>query len=152
MALFQMSAAHDAGTKPATPYHADAFPARSRADENSRTRLVAVIGLMLSLAYLVLLGGAYLEGNFLTDKQGQPIANDFVNVFAAGRLTLDGAPADAYDWPLHKAAEVRALGHDFSGYYGWHYPPPFLFVAAVLIVLALIVCRLALDQKRMARK
>ena len=41
----------------------------------------------------------------------------------------------AYDWPLHKAAEVRALGHDFGGYYGWHYPPPFLFVAAVLALL-----------------
>jgi hypothetical protein len=31
------------------------------------SRLVAVIGLMLALAYLVLLGGAYLDGNFLTD-------------------------------------------------------------------------------------
>ena len=135
MALFHMSAEHGAGTKPATPYHADAFPACSRADENSRTRLVAVIGLMLSLAYLVLLGGAYLEGNFLTDKQGRPIANDFVNVFAAGRLTLDGAPADAYDWPLHKAAEERAVGHAFANYYGWHYPPTFLFVAAALAML-----------------
>jgi hypothetical protein len=82
-----------------------------------------------------MLGGAYLDGHFLTDAQGQPIANDFVNVWAAGRLTLDGDPAAAYDWPLHKAAEVRAVGHDFANYYGWHYPPTFLFVAGALAML-----------------
>jgi len=98
-------------------------------------RLVSVVGLTLALAYLVVLGGAYLRGNFLTDTQGAPIANDFVNVYAAGRLTLDGAPAVAYDWPPHKAAEVRAVGHDFANYYGWHYPPVFLFVAAALAML-----------------
>ena len=47
-------------------------------------RLVSLIGLMLALGYLVVLGGAFLDGHFLTDKQGRPIANDFVNVFAAG--------------------------------------------------------------------
>ncbi len=104
-------------------------------DESGRGRIVALIGLMLTLAYLVLLAGAYLDGNFLTDKQGQPIANDFVNVWAAGRLTLDGDPAAAYDWPKHKAAEERAVGHAFANYYGWHYPPTFLFVAAALAML-----------------
>jgi hypothetical protein len=24
------------------------------------------------------------------------------------------------------------LGHSFDGYFGWHYPPPYLFVAAAL--------------------
>ncbi len=112
---------------------------RGRADENNRTRLVALIGLMLALGYLVLLGGAYLDGNFLTDKQGQPIANDFVNVYAAGRLALAGDPAAAYDWPRHKAAEERAVGHAFANYYGWHYPPTFLFAAAVLAMLPYVV-------------
>ena len=95
-------------------------------------QLVALTGLMLALAYLIVLGGAYRNGQFLTDPQGQPIANDFVNVYAAGRLTLDGTPAAAYDWPVHKAAEERAVGHAFANYYGWHYPPMFLFVAAAL--------------------
>jgi hypothetical protein len=90
---------------------------------------------MLALGYAVVLGAAYRDGHFLTDAQGAPIANDFVNVFAAGRLALDGAPAAAYDWPLHKAAEIRAVGHDFANYYGWHYPPTFLFVAAALALL-----------------
>jgi hypothetical protein len=90
---------------------------------------------MLALAYLVILGGSYLKGDFLADPQGRPIANDFVNVWAAGQLMRDGDPAAAYDWPAHKAAEVKAVGHDFDGYYGWHYPPTFLFAAAALATL-----------------
>jgi arabinofuranan 3-O-arabinosyltransferase len=84
---------------------------------------------------VVVLGGAWLGGYWLTDSQGQPIAGDFVNVWAAGRLTLDGNPAAAYDWTLHKAAEVIAVGHGFDGYYGWHYPPTFLFAAAALALI-----------------
>jgi arabinofuranan 3-O-arabinosyltransferase len=102
-------------------------------------RLVSLIGLTLALAYLIVLGGSYFDGHFLTDAQGQPIANDFVNVWAAGRLTLDGHPALAYDWPLHKAAEIRAVGHDFPDYYGWHYPPTFLFIAAALAMLPYLI-------------
>ena len=63
--------------------------------------------------------------------------------FAAGRLALAGEPATAYDWTAHKAAEVRALGHDFPNYYGWHYPPTFLFVAASLAMLPYLGAALA---------
>ncbi len=101
----------------------------------SAARTIRLIGLTLLLGYLVVLGGTYRKGDFLTDPQGRPIANDFVNVYAAGRLTLDGDAAAAYDWPMHKSAEVRAVGHDFENYFGWHYPPPFLFVAAALAML-----------------
>ena len=89
----------------------------------------------MALGYLIVLGGSYLQGHFLTDPQGRPIANDFVNVWAAGRLALDGAAPIAYDWTLHRAAEVRAVGYDFEGYYGWHYPPPAFFFAAALATL-----------------
>jgi arabinofuranan 3-O-arabinosyltransferase len=85
------------------------------------------------------LGGTYLQGHFLTDPQGRPIANDFVNVYAAGRLALDGNAGAAYDWTLHRAAEVRTIGHDFDGYYGWHYPPPAFFFAAALATLPYLV-------------
>jgi hypothetical protein len=107
----------------------------SAAPPGSAARTLALVGLTLALGYLIVLGGTYLKGDFLTDPQGRPIANDFVNVFAAGKLTLSGEPAAAYDWPAHKAAEVRAIGHDFDDYYGWHYPPTFLFVAAALALL-----------------
>jgi arabinofuranan 3-O-arabinosyltransferase len=93
----------------------------------------------LALGYLIVLGGAYLQGHFLTDPQGRPIANDFVNVWAAGQLARDGQAAAAYDWTLHRAAEVRAVGYDFDGYYGWHYPPPAFFFAVALATLPYLV-------------
>ena len=102
-------------------------------------RVIALVGLTLALCYLVVLCSAFLSGHFLIDAHGEPIANDFVNVWAAGRLALDGQAAAAYDWTLHKAAEIRAVGHDFANYYGWHYPPTFLFVAAALATLPYLV-------------
>jgi arabinofuranan 3-O-arabinosyltransferase len=105
----------------------------------SPERLISLFSLTLAFGYLAVLVTAALGGNFLLDSDGRLIANDFVNVLAAGRLVLDGDPAAAYDWTLHKAAEVRAVGHDFANYYGWHYPPPFLFVAAALATLPYLV-------------
>jgi arabinofuranan 3-O-arabinosyltransferase len=93
----------------------------------------------LALGYLIVLGGSYLQGHFLTDPRGRPIANDFVNVWAAGRLALDGQAPAAYDWTLHRTSEVRAVGYDFDGYYGWHYPPPAFFFAAALATLPYLV-------------
>ncbi|MFZ0778059.1 MAG: glycosyltransferase family 87 protein [Xanthobacteraceae bacterium] len=104
----------------------------------SPTRTIRLVGLTLCLCYLIVLGGTFLKGDFLLDAQGRPIANDFVNVAAAGRVALDGEPVAAYDWPIHKQAEVRVIGHDFANYYGWHYPPPFLFVAAALATLPFV--------------
>jgi len=101
-------------------------------------RTIRLIGLTLCLCYLIVLAGTFLKGDFLLDRQGRPIANDFVDVVAAGRLALDGEAAAAYDWPRHKQAEVRVIGHDFADYYGWHYPPPFLFVAAALAMLPFV--------------
>jgi arabinofuranan 3-O-arabinosyltransferase len=107
------------------------------------TRLIRLIGLTLALGYLIVLAGAYVKGEFPIDPRGRLIANDFVNVMAAGRLTLAGEPIAAYDWPLHKQAEVRAIGHDFEDYYGWHYPPTFLFVAAALATLPYLTAAIA---------
>lgn len=104
----------------------------------SPTRMIAVAGLSLVLAYLIVLGCALFAGEWLIDAQGQPIASDFVNVWAAGRLTGDGHPALAYDWTIHKSMEVRAVGHAFANYYGWHYPPTFLFVASVLALIPIL--------------
>ncbi len=109
--------------------------AHGAAPASPAARMVRTISLTLALGYLIVLGGTYLRGEFLTDTQSRPIANDFVNVVAAGRLALDGNAAAAYDWPVHKKAEVRTVGHDFEDCYGWHYPPPFLFVAAALATL-----------------
>ena len=104
----------------------------------SPVRLIAVIGLSLTLAYAVVLASALYNGNWLFDTESRPIASDFVNVWAAGRLTGDGHPALAYDWTIHKSMEVRAVGHAFDNYYGWHYPPTFLFVASALASVPIV--------------
>jgi arabinofuranan 3-O-arabinosyltransferase len=89
-------------------------------------------GFAMTYAYVAFLALCVVDGYWLIDGGGRIIANDFVNVWAAGRLTLDGHPASAYDWTVHRETEVAAVGFDFDGYYGWHYPPTFLFVAAAL--------------------
>jgi len=71
-------------------------------------------------------------GIWIYDTSGRLEPTDFVNVWAAGRLVLDGHPALAYDWDVQRQVEVAVLGQDFSGNFAWHYPPPFLFVATFL--------------------
>jgi arabinofuranan 3-O-arabinosyltransferase len=69
---------------------------------------------------------------WIYDPSGLGIPTDFVNVWAAGRLVLDGHPALAYDWNIQKQVEVAVLGQSYDGNFAWHYPPPLLFVAALL--------------------
>src|SRR5258708_3222465 len=75
---------------------------------------------------------AYFSHWWIYDPNGLGIPTDFVNVWAAGRLVLDGHPALAYNWDIQKQAELALLRQDFPGYFAWHYPPPFLFVASLL--------------------
>jgi arabinofuranan 3-O-arabinosyltransferase len=87
------------------------------------------------LASAVFLGASLFKGAWLIDWQGFAIPTDFVNVWAAGRLVLEGHPAAAYDWTLHKQAEVEALGHALDKYGSYSYPLPFLLVSAALAKL-----------------
>jgi arabinofuranan 3-O-arabinosyltransferase len=89
----------------------------------------------LSMVNLSLLLVAYFSHWWVYDTNGLGIPTDFINVWAAGRLVLDGVPAQAYDWDIQKQVEVAKLGQDFVGYFAWHYPPPFLFVASLLAQL-----------------
>jgi arabinofuranan 3-O-arabinosyltransferase len=85
--------------------------------------------LVINLSYFPV---AYFTHWWIYDSNGLGIPTDFVNVWAAGRLVLDGHPAQAYDWDIQKQVELALLGQDFIGYFAWHYPPPFLFVASLL--------------------
>ncbi|MEH2531597.1 arabinofuranan 3-O-arabinosyltransferase [Bradyrhizobium sp. AZCC 1588] len=91
--------------------------------------------LVLAVANVSLCGVAYFSHWWVYDTNGLGIPTDFINVWAAGRLVLDGVPAQAYDWDIQKQIEVAKLGQDFVGYFAWHYPPPFLFVASLLAQL-----------------
>jgi hypothetical protein len=91
--------------------------------------------LVLAVANVTLCGVAYFSHWWVYNPNGLGIPTDFINVWAAGRLVLDGLPAQAYDWDIQKQVEVAKLGQDFVGYFAWHYPPPFLFVASLLAQL-----------------
>ena len=97
-------------------------------------RPVELICFALVVAYAVYLATSFFTGIWIIAPNGG-VESDFVNVWAAGRLALDGHAAAAYDWPTHKLMEEAAVGHTFDGYFGWHYPPTFLFVAAGLALL-----------------
>src|SRR5437660_1813517 len=88
--------------------------------------------LVLAVANVTLCRAAYSSHWWVYDPNGLGIPTDFINVWAAGRLVLDGLPAQAYDWDIQKQVEVALLRQDFVGYFAWHYPPPFLFVASLL--------------------
>ena len=75
---------------------------------------------------------AYFAHWWIFDDKGVGIPTDFVNVWSAGRLALDGHPAWAYDWDIQKQVQVAVLGQSYQGNFAWHYPPPFLFVASLL--------------------
>jgi len=98
-------------------------------------RLVASVCLAFLAGHVVFLLGSYIDGSWLIAKDGSGVPSDFVNVWAAGKLALAGNPAGAYDWATHKLVEESAVGHPFDGYFGWHYPPTFLFVAAALSLM-----------------
>ncbi len=71
----------------------------------------------------------------LVDRNDKPIGTDFSNVWAAGKLVLDGQPEAPYDPVRQFAAEKEAFGGRPVPFFGWHYPPLFLIVAAGLALL-----------------
>ena len=75
---------------------------------------------------------AWFSHWWIYDANGLGIPTDFVNVWSAGRLALEGHPAQAWDWDIQRQIELTLLKQDFIGYFAWHYPPPFLFVASLL--------------------
>lgn len=98
-------------------------------------RIVFSVCLALCVMNAVSLIVSMLSGQWILDSKGLGIPTDFANVYAAGRLVLEGHPATAYEWDAHKRVQEIVLGQTFDGYFGWHYPPPFLFIAAALAML-----------------
>jgi alpha-1,2-mannosyltransferase len=96
-----------------------------------RIRLVAVAILGVSLVALVYL---LVTANGLVDLQGRPLGTDFSSFYAAGTHILDGHPEAPYDLARQHAREQAIFGLA-TPFYGWLYPPFFLFIAAALALL-----------------
>ncbi len=94
----------------------------------ARVRFVAaglLIASICAIAYLV----ATAHGDI--DLLGRPLGTDFSNVYAAGTYVDDGEPTAPFD-PARQYARERAIFGTTTQFYGWHYPPYFLFIAAGL--------------------
>ncbi|PZQ11568.1 MAG: hypothetical protein DI565_17675 [Ancylobacter novellus] len=92
------------------------------------------VGFMLIASYCVALAALWATSSGGLDAAGRPLGTDFSNVWSAGRLVLEGAPQAAYDVSRHYAEQVREFGAGVP-FYGWHYPPMFLAVAALIATL-----------------
>jgi len=88
--------------------------------------------LILLAAYVLAIVGWIALSSGLIDRNGKPIGTDFSNVYAAGTLTWQGKPADAYSPALQHDAEKATFDGRDVPFYGWHYPP-FFFAVAFLV-------------------
>ena len=93
-----------------------------------RMRLVAFALLAASAAGFLYLVVTAKNG---VDLQGRPVGTDFSNVYAAGTYVNEGDAGAPFD-PVRQFARERAIFGDGTQFYGWHYPPYFLFVAGAL--------------------
>lgn len=100
----------------------------------TRERLASYSALLLA-AYVAMLAWIVLGGNGTLDAMGRPIGTDFANIWSSGRLVLEGRAAVAFDPDLQRPYQQLLLGMSPDLFYGWHYPPMFLAIAALLALL-----------------
>ncbi len=91
----------------------------------------------LLLAYAAAIGWLFATAHGLADYQGRPLGSDFSDIYAAGLSALHGDPSSPFD-PARQFAHEQALFGNTTPFYGWHYPPFFLLVAAPLAALPYI--------------
>jgi len=105
-----------------------------QADWLDEARVKGYAAILLGLALLLTVIWIALADGLIA-RDGQPLGTDFANVYAAGTLARAGSPQDAFAPQSHYAAQKAVFGRDDVPFYGWHYPPMFLLVAAALAAL-----------------
>ncbi len=98
---------------------------------HERIRLVAIAILGVSIVALLYL---VVTAHGLVDTQGRPLGTDFSSFYAAGTHVLEGHPDAPYDIARQHARQQAIFG-PATPFYGWLYPPFFLFIAAALALL-----------------
>jgi alpha-1,2-mannosyltransferase len=91
----------------------------------------------LLLAYVVAIAYLFGSAHGLTDYQGRSLGTDFADVYTAGHSVLHGDAVAPYSPAQHYRNEQALFGAKVP-FYGWHYPPYFLFIAAPLAKLPYI--------------
>ena len=93
-----------------------------------------LVGALLIAAALI--GAVFLvaTSDGRNDRFGRPLGTDFSNVYAAGTYVLEGKAAAPFD-PARQYAREQAIFGTGTPFYGWHYPPFFLGLAALLALM-----------------
>jgi alpha-1,2-mannosyltransferase len=109
----------------------------SKADWINKERVTMYPWIFVALYIVAIVLVLGLSHNLIAPN-GKNIGTDFMDVWAAGKMALEGHAADVYDYQKHFDVQRAALpwppGQRVP-YYGWHYPPMFLIVATGLALL-----------------
>jgi Glycosyltransferase family 87 len=95
---------------------------------------VRMVALALLAASAIGAGFLIATSDGLNDWLGRPLGTDFSNVYAAGTYVLDGQAMAPFD-PARQYAREQAIFGTATQFYGWHYPPLFLGLAALLALM-----------------
>ena len=100
--------------------------------DHARVRRIVAVCLLVSV---IAIGGLFATAHGTLDYAGRPLGTDFSQVWTAGTMVWDGRAPLVWDWPSHFAVQQQFHKSTTVDLYGWHYPPPFLLVAAALATL-----------------
>lgn len=100
---------------------------RSRQDDGPGLQrgdrlLILGLGLGLAVAYGFAAYPYYAGASGLFDSTDHPIGRDFVNIWTASVLSLDGQALEIFDVGTFHAHQERLLGRTFP-IHNWSYPP-----------------------------
>lgn len=108
----------------------------SRGEFLTRER-IGLWSLGIGAAWILAIVWLGLSAQGLNDYAGRPLGSDFSNVYAAGTLVREGKAQAPFD-PVLQHAREQAIFGEKTPFYGWHYPPFFLFIAGALAELPYI--------------
>lgn len=108
-------------------------------DDERLVRYPLIIALIAFIGLVILWTGGPTP---LTDRLGKPIGSDFSGVWTAGRMLLEGNATGLFDPAQHFAYQQQVHGNADIHVYGWHYPPFFLAVAALLATMPYLMALL----------
>jgi len=111
--------------------------------QNSTLPVLGDDALLRRIAHVwIALAGAFLIFDFwrktgvgLTDGDGRPIGDDFINYFSGAYLALHQRAGDIYHWPAYHAFQGELVGAAVSPNYNYSYPPIALILTLPFAVL-----------------
>lgn len=94
----------------------------------------------IARTWIVIAAAAYAAdmlrtgGSSLTDSNGRPLGDDFINYWSGAFLAWHGRAAEVYDWPAYHAFQQSVVGPGVDGYF-YGYPPILLILTAPLALV-----------------